>query len=79
MTRRAFLTTPTAGLIRPNLGTSEGFTVTGLLSAAGQDTPKYYAIAQSVALMLDPSKACDLIAGAESLLGVPVHLTLTRA
>ena len=78
MTRRQFFMTLTGVTATQVNVTAEGFSVSGLLTDAGQSEPRYFAIGQSIALMLDPAKVPAMTAGADALLGSKVRLTLTR-
>lgn len=76
--RRAFFATvlgvPMTGLSIP----TAGFSLSGHMTNAGQETERYYAIAQGCCLMLDPQKLPACVAGADQLLEGEVELTLTR-
>ena len=76
MTRRALFTAFSV-IVLPKSVTASGFSVSGLLTDAGQSEPRYYAIGQSIAIVLDPAKLPAMIAGADALLGKEVRLTLT--
>ena len=56
-----------------------GFQVSGHLTNAGQENERYYAIDQSVALMLDARKHPAMVQGADALLGQRVRLVLEPA
>jgi hypothetical protein len=56
----------------------EGFVLSGHMTNAGQESERYYAIAQGCALMLDPAKLPACVAGADALLNTDVEIALTR-
>ena len=80
MTRRGFFSALVHGSPAFIINERDGFIVTGHLTEGGEDPRhRYYAIGQSLTLMIDARKLPECASGADALLGGDVTITLTRA
>jgi hypothetical protein len=79
MNRRAFLAALAgSAAMTPTSVTAADVAITGHMTNAGQETERYYAIAQGCCLMLDERVWPQAVKLADELLNSDVELTLAR-